>query len=149
TDKQSLLATLMEDHLTMRQEALDAALSQAGDSPLDQLEAFTRSRVRFDATHPLAARMLEAELRSLEGDAHARCASQVAAYERTLGRVLAAGADAQDFAVPAPALAAAAVLGLLSGAGAYGRGPDAMPVDRVQRISWNMVRRAVGARGYQ
>lgn len=146
-DKQSLLADLMVSLLETRSEAWRAVA--APDAPLERLEAFARFHLGHQRDAPDAAFVLLMEERNLEPGNLARVRSLSEGYIRELVLVLEEGAQAKLFAVPDARLAAEAVLSLLNGAAGYGGAEATLPPERVDRITWNMVRRAVGAKGFQ
>ena len=145
-DKQTLLFDLLKDHL----DGVIAGWSavQRPEDPVDQLQAFAAYHLKANAAAPEASQIARMELRNLDAANHAQISAALAEYEAQLAAILEAGAASKAFAVPHAGLAARAVLGLLDGIAEWRRIGD-MPDERIERISWNMVRRAVGAKGFQ
>ena len=125
-----------------------ARSKEAGDDPVTQLEGFAKSHLRVALESPDASRIAKLELRNLSRENHAEVVSLIAQYDAALTQIIEHGAKNKLFAVPEPGLAARGVLALLDGVADWALG-DGIPRERVERISWNMVRRAVGAKGFQ
>ena len=146
-DKQSLLADLLIEHLEARQLAWGG--EDPPEDPLGWVAAFAMFHLHFTQAHPDATTLLAMELRNLNGANLARVHELNRVYRAGLVNVLSAGAQDKQFQVPEPDLAAQAVLHLLDGAAQYAENGGQIAPERLERISWNMVRRAIGARGFQ
>ncbi|MEL7115602.1 MAG: TetR/AcrR family transcriptional regulator [Pseudomonadota bacterium] len=146
-DKQTLLFDLIKSHLD---DLLNAwAAVDRPDDPVERLEQFSRFHLRFLIKRPAASRLVEMELRNLSEQNRREVDALIARYQSILVAILEEGAATKTFTVPNTQLGAKGVLGLLTGVAAWARETEGMPARRVARISWNMVRRCVGAKGYQ
>lgn len=145
-DKQSLLSTMLIAHF----EALGAVQEHLAPStdPTQRLQAFTQFHLRFHIDALQTSELARLELRNLAPENRAQVDALRAVYRDALAQILQEGAHQKMFAIPEVGLATSAVLGLLSEAVLWASASD-LPHDRVARIVWNMVRRAVGARGFQ
>lgn len=146
-DKQSLLTDLMRDVLDARETALQAEALPSAE-PVAALQAFCNAHLTFHLAHEQASDLLRLEMRNLPPETRTEIDAYQARYRATLQGILEAGAQQKLFATPQVDLAATAVLGLLDAAVVWARDAT-LPPERHARIVWNMVRRAVGARGAQ
>ena len=145
-DKQTLLFDLMQEHMN---ELLSAwAQEPVPDDPVDQLEVFTRFHIRYHLDRPDTLFISYMELRNLEPENYRVIGERRRVYEDKLEAILTAGSDAKQFSVPDTKLATMAVIAMLNGVVTWFREDGRLSVDRVERIYWNMVRRAVGAKGF-
>ncbi|MDJ0630028.1 MAG: TetR/AcrR family transcriptional regulator [Rhodobacter sp.] len=142
-DKQTLLFDLMRGHL---EDLLQAwAAEPKGEGPLARLEAFARFHIRFHLDRPDAVFIAYMELRNLEPENFASIEALRKAYEDELETILRDGAASGLMRVPDTKLATLALIAMLTGVGTWYREGGRLSRDRVERIYWNMVRRAVGA----
>lgn len=146
-DKQSLLCDLIIQYLDGRLADWRAREMEA--DPTAHLEQFCRFHLSYSIKKSEGARLVDMELRNLTPENRARVDAALEDYEKELRKIIARGAEANRFTVPSPEMAARAVLGLLRGVASWADGENGLPPRRVVRISWNMVRRSVGAKGYQ
>lgn len=142
-DKQTLLFELLRGHM-------DALLAgwEAVDTPKDpvaRLEAFTRFHINFNLDRAEAVFLSYMELRNLEPENFAVIEALRRRYEDKLEDILRAGADAGKFRIPDTRLATFALIAMLTGVTTWYREDGRLSRDRVERIYWNMARRAVGA----
>ncbi len=142
-DKQTLLFDLMREHMEGVLQAWEVEDKPA--DPLGRLQAFTLFHIRHHLDRPDAVFISYMELRNLEPGNYEVIAGLRGAYEDALEAILRQGADAQEFRVPDISLAAKAVIAMLTGVNTWYREGGRLSRDRVERIYWNMVRRAVGA----
>lgn len=142
-DKQTLLFDLMHAHLQGLLAAWDA--TPKGDDPVERLEAFCRFHIHFNLDRPDAVFLANNELRNLDPANFATVSGLRAAYEGELETILRQGAEAGVMRVPDLKLATMALLAMLTGVNAWYHEGGRLSRDRVERIYWNMVRRAVGA----
>lgn len=142
-DKQSMLFSLMQDHLTARQAAWDAMVKPAG--AVAQLEAFVKCHIAFQIDHPLAVQLCLLEQRSLDPANKAAVQGMQALYQSGLEQILRQGHGEKLFTFADPQIAAQALMSMLSGIGQWYRPDGKLSRDRVERIIWNMTRKAVGA----
>lgn len=142
-DKQTLLFNLMRDHL---QELLAAWEAEPkGDEPLEQLEAFSRFHIRFHLDRADAVFVANMELRNLEPENFVAIEDLRKRYEAALVKILDQGALVRDFTLPDGKLAAMAIIAMLTGVNTWYREGGRLSRERIERIYWNMIRRAVGA----
>ena len=142
-DKQTLLFDLMRTHL---EELLAAWEAEAvTGAAAERLEAFARFHIRFHLARPDSVNLAYMELRNLEPDNFARIEDLRRSYEGVLEAILAEGQEAGAFKVPDLRLATMALIAMLTGVNTWYREGGRLSLDRVERIYWNMIRRAVGA----
>ena len=141
-DKQSLLFDLMRTHL---EELLAerAALRGAPD-PVAALERFTRFHIRFHARRPDEVFIAYMELRNLSPENFAEIEMLRRRYEDELENILRAGLAAGVFAVADTKVATMAVIAMLTGVNTWFREGGRLSLNEVERIYWDMVRKAVG-----
>ena len=143
-DKQSLLFDLMRGHMEDLLAAWEAEAATGG--PVERLEAFARFHIRFHLARPDAVHLAYMELRNLEPDNFAAIETLRRQYESVLESILSQGAEDGVFKVPDLRLATMALIAMLTGVNTWYREGGRLSLDRVERIYWNMIRRAVGAR---
>ena len=142
-DKQTLLFDLMREHM---QGVLDAwAAEPKPDDPVGRLRAFTQFHIRYHLDRPDAVFIAYMELRNLSPENFAAIEGMRKAYENALEGILKDGAEAGVFRLPDTKLAAMALIAMLTGVSNWYREGGRLSRERVERIYWNMVRRAVGA----
>jgi len=144
--KQAMLMDVMTDHLETRNAAW--AATEAPDTPFERLEAYAQFHLGYLLRFQEVSRLVEMEQRNLTPENLEKVQALQAVFEGDLSQALSSGADAKIFAVPEPELAAKGVLAMIRGVAEWAEASD-LPTERVQRIAWNMVRRAVGAKGFQ
>ncbi|MCR8723192.1 TetR/AcrR family transcriptional regulator [Frigidibacter sp. ROC022] len=142
-DKQTMLFDLMKDHLTELLAAWDEVVLPEGAIP--RLEAFVRFHIRFHLARPEAVVIAYMEMRNLEPENHRAIEALRHGYEDRLEKILIEGQGAGDFQIPDTRLAAMALLSMLNGIPGWFREDGRLSRGRVERIYWNMIRRAVGA----
>ncbi|QYK40880.1 MAG: TetR family transcriptional regulator [Paracoccaceae bacterium] len=113
SDKQALLADLMQGHMADLADAL-AALPPLAD-PVARLEQFARFHVGFHLDRPEAVFVAYMELRSLTPENFAPIEAARRAYEDRLEAILRDGRAAGVLAVPDTKLAAMALISMLTG----------------------------------
>ncbi|WP_372603656.1 TetR/AcrR family transcriptional regulator [Actibacterium sp.] len=142
-DKQSLLFDLMKTHLDDLFAAWTAV--DKGQTPTERLEAFTRFHIAFHLDRPDAVFIAYMELRNLEPQNFEVIEVLRKTYETELENILRDGKDSGEFTLPDTKLATLAVIAMLTGVTTWYRDDGRLSRDRVERIYWNMVRKAVGA----
>lgn len=142
-DKQSLLFSLLKGHMDDLLSAWEE--EGAGGDPLARLARFTRFHIRFNVERPDAIFISYMELRNLEPENFAVIERLRRAYEDELECILRDGVEAGVFEVPDLKIATLAVIAMLTGVNTWYRPGGRLSLDEVQRIYWDMVRRAVGA----
>lgn len=142
-DKQTLLFDLMREHL---QDLLDAYGGEpTATTPVEQLEAFCKFHLRYHIDRPDEVFIAYMELRNLTPENFAVIEKLRHAYEDQLEQILERGHKSGDFRVPDNKLATMAIIAMLTGVDAWYQEGGRLTRERVERIYWNMVRRAVGA----
>ena len=141
-DKEMLLCSLIETHLRERLAAWDAVVLPAGAA--ERLEAFVRFHIRFQRGQPDRVTMAALERRNLSQANRAILAGLDRDYAARLAQVLEQGVQDRVFTVPDTPLAVAAILALLDGIAPLDPDASRLTRGRIERIGWNMVRRAVG-----
>lgn len=142
-DKQTLLFDLMRGHLETLVAAWEA--EPKGDTPTSALEAFIKFQIRFHLDRPDDVIISNMELRNLEPENFTQIEALRRRYEDELEGILTAGVGAGQFTLPDTRLATMALIAMLTGVIGWYREGGRLSRERVQRIYWNMVRRAVGA----
>ncbi len=143
SDKQSLLFELMRTHmedLLGAWEALDLPTD-----PVARLEAFTRFHISYSLDHVDAVFVAYMELRNLEPENYQVIEGLRRRYEDALESILADGVREGRFKLPDTRLASFALIAMLTGVTTWYRDDGRLDRNRVERIYWNMARRAVGA----
>jgi AcrR family transcriptional regulator len=142
-DKQTLLFDLMREHMEVLLVAWDAELK--GATAQERLQAFSMFHLRFHLERPDAVFIAYMELRNLTAENFAVIEALRHRYERQLEAILEDGHEHEEFRVPDTKLAAMAIIAMLTGVSTWYREDGRLSRERVERIYWNMVRRAVGA----
>lgn len=143
-DKQTLLFDLIRGHL---EDLLAAWETEAPTgTPVERLETFARFHIRFHLARPDAVHLACMELRNLDPENFAAIEIMRRRYESALESILSDGHEDGTFKVPDLRLATMALIAMLGGVNTWSREGGRLGPDRVERISWNMIRRAVGAR---
>lgn len=139
-DKQALLFDLMRDHMA---EVL-AGIAQLPDgSPGERLEWIVRFHIGYNLSHKDGVFINYMELRNLTPENHKEIAQLRRRYEDAVEAVLVEGQDRGVFQIPDTRLASMAVIAMLNGVNQWYREGGRLSQERVERIYWNMVRRAV------
>ena len=142
-DKQTLLFDLMREHL---EELLAIWCAEPKPkSPSRRLELFCKFHMRHHMARPEAVFIAYMELRNLEPNNFTAIEKLRHAYEDELETILRDGHRSHDFKVPDSRLATMAIIAMLTGVTTWYQEGGRLSRDRVERIYWNMVRRAVGA----
>lgn len=142
-DKQSLLFSLMEGHMTDLMAAWDA--EPKGADPRDRLRAFTRFHIRFNLERADAVFISYMELRNLEPANFLAIEGLRRDYERALQAILTDGVADGSFAIRDPKIASLAIIAMLTGVNTWYRVGGRLSLADVQDIYWDMVRQTVAA----
>ncbi len=142
-DKQTLLFDLMKEHLENLLIALNA--QPAASTPVEQLESFCNFHLRYHLDRPDSVFVAYMELRNLVPENFEVIEYLRHQYEDHLQGILDAGQKAGEFKVPDSRLATMAIIAMLTGVNTWYQEGGRLSRERVERIYWNMVRRAVGA----
>ncbi len=140
TDKQALLFDLMRDHMT---EVLGGMSVMPEGSPGERLEWIVRYHIGYNLSHKDGVFINYMELRNLEPENHKVISGLRRRYEDAVEAVLVDGQEKGVFQIPDTRLASMAVIAMLNGVNTWYREGGRLSQERVERIYWNMVRRAV------
>ena len=136
-DKQTLLFSLMEGHMTDLLAAWEA--EEKGASPRSRLRAFTRFHIRFNLDRADAVFISYMELRNLEPENFRRLEGLRRDYERALQAILADGVADGSFSLADPKIASLAIIAMLTGVNTWYRAGGPLSLPPVQEIYWDMV----------
>ncbi len=140
-DKQSLLFDLLRGHMD---ELLTArAQERVPDTPLAQLEAFSKFHIRFHLERPLAVFISYMELRNLTPENFATIEELRRRYEGQLETILRDGHEAGAFHVVDTKITTLAIIAMLNGVNTWYRSGGRLSLPEVEAIYWDMVRKAV------
>jgi len=142
-DKQSLLFSLMRDHMAARQAAWNSVAKPPG--PVAQLEAFVKFHIAFQIDNAMAVQLCHLEQRSLDNANKAAFDAMRREYQTALEQILRQGHGEKLFTFADPQIVTKALMAMLSGIGQWYRPDGKLSRDRIERIIWNMARKAVGA----
>jgi len=140
SDKQALLFDLMRDHMA---DVLAGMSEMPEGSPGERLEWIVRNHIGYNLTHKDGVFINYMELRNLTPENRKEISRLRRQYEDAVEQVLTDGHDKGVFQVPDTRLATMAVIAMLNGVNTWYRAGGRLSQDRVERIYWNMVRRAV------
>ncbi|WP_072503993.1 TetR/AcrR family transcriptional regulator [Phaeobacter porticola] len=152
-DKQSLLFSLMEGHMTELLQAWQDLRApdqtDVGGRPEDlvlaRLEAFTRFHIRFHLERPDAVFIAYMELRNLSEENFTAIESLRREYENALQAILKDGVRLGVFHIPDTKIATLAVIAMLNGVMTWYRSGGRLSLDEVEAIYWDMVQKSVRA----
>lgn len=142
-DKQSLLVSLMQGHMSDLMEAWQA--EPLADSALGKLERFVRFHIRYHMERPDAVFIAYMELRNLSEENFAAIEAMRRSYEDALEIVLKQGVADGVFQIPDTKIATLAVIAMLNGVMTWYRAGGRLSLEEVETIYWDMVRKAVAA----
>ncbi len=142
-DKQTLLFSLMEGHMTDLLAAWET--EDKGATPCDRLRAFTQFHIRFNLDRADAVFISYMELRNLDPANFRRLEELRRDYERALETILSDGIADGSFAIRDPKIASLAVIAMLTGVNTWYRAGGRLSLPQVQEIYWDMVRSLAGA----
>ena len=140
SDKQALLFDLMHDHMS---EVLAGLATMPDGSPGERLEWIVRFHIGYNLSHKDGVFINYMELRNLEPENHKVISKLRRRYEDAVEAVLVEGQEQGVFQIPDTRLATMAVIAMLNGVNTWYREGGRLSQERVERIYWNMVRRAV------
>jgi AcrR family transcriptional regulator len=136
-DKQTLLFSLMEGHMT---DLLAAwAAEEKGATPRERLRAFTHFHIRFNLDRADAVFISYMELRNLDPENFRRLEGLRRDYERALQTILSDGVADGSFALRDPKIASLAIIAMLTGVNTWYRAGGPLSLPQVQEIYWDMV----------
>ena len=143
-DKQTLLFSVMQDHMT----ELLACWGQyvCGASPLERLLGFVRCHLDYHLPRGEAVFISYMELRNLNEENFATINGLRNTYEDTLEQIVQAGITEGEFVVSDSKIATLAVIGLLKETSTWYRPDGRLSAAEVVALYQNMVLRVLGAR---
>ena len=141
-DKQTLLFSLLQDHMN---DLLAACDSDPSQSAVDRLRRFVDFHIRFHADRPDEVFISYMELRNLTPENFAEVEALRRQYEDRLETILRDGAAAGDFAIADTKIATLAVIAMLTGVNTWFRAGGRLSLDEVIAQYWDMVRKSVTA----
>jgi AcrR family transcriptional regulator len=142
-DKQTLLFTLMRDHLENLLQ--HRAKADVPEGALPQLEEFIRSHIRFHMQRPDDVFIAYMELRNLSPENLSAISALRDRYETELERILRRGLQSGAFKVPDTKIATRAMIAMLNGVHTWYREGGPLSLDEVEETYWAMARQAMGA----
>ncbi|HZG31396.1 MAG TPA: TetR/AcrR family transcriptional regulator [Ensifer sp.] len=140
--KQQILVTLMKEHM----EELLAAYAeerQECETPRAALSRFARFHIRHHISRADAVFISYMELRALEPEGFAAVEALRKAYEGELKSILAKGAEAGEFRLEEPHVAAMAILAMLTGVNTWYRTGGRLSREKIEDIYEEMVLKSV------
>ena len=142
SDKQSLLFDLLRDHM----EDLLAARRAAGNTgtPAERLEDFTRFHIRWHLPRGDQVFISYMELRNLEPGNFAEIERLRKHYEDELQSILEDGLAAGLFRIADTKITTLALIAMLTGMTNWYREDGRLPLDRIEGIYVDLVRKTVG-----
>lgn len=146
--KEDLLYALMRDHMEALIASWDAARPGRGD-PEQRLRAFVRHHIRFHVERRHSTHVNNMELRSLSHERLSHVLKLRGSYEKELRQILRDGQDSADLVVDDPALAAMAIIQMITGVIVWFRPDERLSVDEVSEKYLAMTLRLVGAAPHQ
>ena len=141
-NKQTMLVSLMEDHMVEMLDAWQAA--EASGPAADRLEAFTRFHIRFHWPRIDSLFLSYMELRSLSEQNFAHIEDLRNRYERGVVAILSDGQSNGEFSPMDPRVTARAIIALLNGLTTWYRPDGPISREEIEDIYWSMVARVVG-----
>lgn len=145
--KQELLMAVMESAMTDLYRRSLAALAEAGDDPVRQLELHVECQVLFHAHRADLAFVAATEIRSLTEAAKCRHITARDRQQRLLEAILSAGSDAGAFSVASPRDTARALETMYTGVAQWYRSSGAMTPAHLADFYVALTMKAVGADG--
>ena len=143
-NKQAMLFSLLETHMTDLLEAWDAArLPRSAPAPV-RLEAFTRFHIRHHLPRAEGIFLSYMELRSLTPENFRRIEAMRRRYEHDLAEILADGAASGALIMDEPRVSARAIIAMLTGITTWYRDSGPLDPDAIELIYWNIVARMTG-----
>ncbi|WP_265515621.1 TetR/AcrR family transcriptional regulator [Nitratireductor luteus] len=143
-NKEALLFTLMEEHMTGLLASWENAKPESAD-PTAQLSAFVRNHIHFHVERRLSTHVNNMELRSLSPEKLTHILRLRAAYEKELRQILRDGAELGRFRIEDVTLTAMAIIQMITGVIAWFRPDERLSVREVAHNYHIMTMRLVGA----
>lgn len=140
-DKQSLLFDLMQSHMADLLAAWEQLNLQG--SALERLEGFTRFHIRFHLPRPDQVFVSYMELRNLSDDNFKVIEAMRRKYEDAIEDILRRGEADGVFVVPDTRVTTMALIAMLTGLSTWYRTDGRLPMDQIEAIYWDLVRKAV------
>ena len=143
SDKQSLLADLLIEHMEELLAAWDAARRDEAD-PATRLETFVRFHIRHHLRRVDKVFISYMELRNLSDENFLRVERLRRLYEQVVEDILHDGVAAGVFRVADPRVASLALIAMLTGITTSYRAGGRLPPERIERIYCDLAFGAVG-----
>lgn len=141
-DKQTLLFTLMEDHM---KEVLGALADVDLDvDPMTALERITRFHVRFHEPRRDAIFVSYMELRNLSPENFEKIEGYRQEYESHLQEILNEGVAQGVFEIADTRITSLALIAMLNGINNWFRKGGRLSIQDVENLHWTLVKRTVG-----
>ncbi len=135
--KQELLRDLMVDHMTELMEAFSAL--DLPDDPGEALRTFTRFHIRHHIDRADSVFISYMELRNLEPENFREVEALRQGYETVLRGIIERGVAAGRFRAPEPAVAARAIISMLTGVTQWFREGGRLTAREIENIYTDMV----------
>ncbi|MFV0292594.1 MAG: TetR/AcrR family transcriptional regulator [Paracoccus sp. (in: a-proteobacteria)] len=142
SDKQSLLAELLRDHMEM---LLNAWQDAPESVPLDRLDRFVRFHIDTSLDHPDGVFLSYMELRNLDPENHTLITALRGRYEMALQVILDDGVATGEMRINDTRLATMALIAMLTGVTNWYRDGGRLDRQALYRHYGALVRGAVGA----
>lgn len=143
TNKQDLLAAMIDSGLELFLERLDTAMLAAEPSPTGRLNAYTEALVHFRSVELEQSRLVQTEVRNLEPDNLTAYKERQRAASAPLRQIVADGVAAGEFLTPFPEDSYRSILGMCNAISTwYVPGGDLEVGDLVERYQ-ELARRVV------
>lgn len=145
-NKEELLFTLMEEHMTNLIASWNSARPAASDAG-SRLSAFIDNHVRFHVERRHSTHVSNMELRSLSKDNLTIILKMRTSYEKELRQILRDGQSTGEFTINDVGLTAMAIIQMITGVIVWFRPDDRLSIDEVSDAYHAMTMRLVGASG--
>ena len=142
--KQHLLVELLDRHMTALLEAWSACDGRLSDDPARRLDAFARFHIRYHINRPDEVFLSYMELRNLEPQNFARIEKLRRRYEQIPKTIIEDGVAAGAMRVSEPAIAAMALIAMLTGVNTWYRSGGRLSAEEVEEFYAQMAAAAVG-----
>jgi len=144
-DKQTLLFSLMHDHMQELLAEVKRDRVAGPDDPRARLEAFARFHIRFHLDRPDLVFIAYMELRNLTPENFATIEDLRRRYETRLERILRDGQTEGVFRLDDSKLTAMALIAMLTGVNTWFREGGRLDRRAVENVYCDLVLKAVGA----
>ncbi len=129
--KEDLLWAIVDRAATAFEQAVDAALAETSDDPIERLAAIVEAHVEVVTTEPERSSVFVTEWRHLSAERRAAIGRRRDIYETRVRELIADGLAVGAFAPVDPGLAAAFLLTALNGIASWYRRDGRLGADRI------------------